>query len=68
MGSQQQIGKNLKKARIKAGYTQAQLAKKAGVSSNYYARLERGEDNASIETVEKLVKALEVKSSEVLPF
>jgi transcriptional regulator with XRE-family HTH domain len=68
MGSQQQIGKNLKKARTKAGYTQAILAKKAGISANYYARLERGEDNASVETVEKIVKALRIKSSEVLPF
>lgn len=44
-----QLGKNLKKAREKAGLTQVKLAEKADVHPNYYARIERGEANPSQE-------------------
>lgn len=43
MGSQAELGKNIKKARNKAGLTQAQVAEKAGIHTNYFARVERGE-------------------------
>ena len=36
--------------------------------NNYYARIERGEENPSYEVLEKIIKALKVKSSEVFPF
>lgn len=68
MNSQQQIGKNLKKARNKAGLTQAQVAEKADIHVNYYARLERGEENPSVEVLQSVAKALKVKSSDLLPF
>lgn len=68
MGSQDQLGKNIKKARIKAKLTQAEVAQKADVHVNYYARIERGEVNPSIEILENIAKALKVKSSEILPF
>jgi len=63
-----QLGKNLKKARLKAGFTQKQVAVKADIHVNYYARVERGEENPSFEALEKIIKALGVKSSKVLPF
>lgn len=68
MGTQEKFGQNLKKARIKANLTQEELADRAGLHKNYYARVERGEENPSYETIEKIVKALKVKSSAVLPF
>ena len=68
MGSQNQLGKNIKKARQKAGLTQAQLAQKAGIHVNYYARVERGEVNPSVDIVKNIAKALKVKSSDILPF
>lgn len=68
MGSQQKFGQNLKIARKKANLTQQQIADKAKVHVNYYARIERGGENPSYEALEKIVKALGVKSSEVLPF
>lgn len=68
MGSQIQFGKNIKKARAAAGMTQKQVAEKAGLHVNYIARIERGEENPSYEAIEKIIKALKVKSSEVLPF
>ena len=66
--SQIQFGKNIKIARSEAGLTQKQVADKAGIHVNYYARIERGEENPSFKALEKIIKALEVKSSKVLPF
>lgn len=68
MGSQIQLGKNIKKARLKTDLTQAEVAEKAEIHVNYFARIERGEENPSIDIVEKIAKALKVKSSEILPF
>lgn len=68
MGSQQQIGKNIKKAREKAGLTQEQVAEKAGVHVSYYSRIERGVVNPSIEVIENIARVLKVKSSDILPF
>lgn len=63
-----QIADNLKKFRQRKSLTQAELAKKAGINSNYYAKIERGELRPSIETLEKIIKALGVKSSDIFPF
>ncbi|MFH1958729.1 MAG: helix-turn-helix transcriptional regulator [Patescibacteria group bacterium] len=68
MGSQKQFGKNIKIARSKIGLTQKQIAKKAKISTNYYARVERGEVNPSIDVFEDIVKALKVKSSKIINF
>jgi transcriptional regulator with XRE-family HTH domain len=62
------IAKNLKIARLQKRLTQDEVASKAGVSTNYYARLERAELKPSVEYLEKIVKALGVKSSDILPF
>jgi len=68
MSSQEEIGRKIKKARLKAEMTQADVAEKADIHVNYFARIERGEENPSIEIIEKIAKALKVKSSEILPF
>ena len=68
MGSQIKFGQNIRIARSKTGLTQKQVADKAKMHVNYYARIERGEENPSYEALEKIIKALEIKSSEVLPF
>ena len=64
----QNIGKKLKTARLKLHITQADVASKADVSVNYYARIERDEENPTIETLKRVVKALKLKSSDVLSF
>lgn len=68
MGSQEKLGKNIKKARKKAKLTQEQLAEKTGVHVSYISRIERGVVNPSTEVIENIVKALKVKSSDILPF
>lgn len=62
------IGKNLKKIRKEKQLTQVELAEKAKISSNYYARIERDEENPSLEVLKDIAKALKVKSSEILDF
>ena len=64
----QKIGKRLKAARVKLHLTQADVATKAGISINYYARIERNEENPTLETLERVLKPLKLKSSEVLSF
>lgn len=64
----QKIGKNLKKARLNTKMTQKQVAEKAGINTNFYARIERDEENPSLEVLKNLAKILKVKSSDILPF
>lgn len=62
------IGRKLREAREKQHLTQVEVAEKADISTNHYAQIERGEANASIETLENILKALNIKSSKILPF
>ena len=64
----QKIGNKLRIARKKLKLKQSEVAKKAEISMNYYARIERDEENPTLETVEKIFKALKVKSTDILPF
>ncbi len=69
MGSKEQIGKSLKKARKSLELTQAQLAEKIGISSNYYSMIERGEkENPGSKVMSEIAKVLKLKPSDVLPF
>lgn len=68
MGTSKQIGSKIKEIREKSQLTQAQVAEKANIHVNYFARLERGEVNPSAEILKSIAKALNVKSSEILPF
>lgn len=62
------IGQKLQAARLRKDLTQAEVAKNTGTNTNYYAKLERGEAPPSLNMLEKIVKALGVHSSDVLPF
>lgn len=68
MNDHPKIGKKLKEARKKLGMSQVEVARKAGISVNYYARIERDEENPTLGTIERMVKVLKVKSADVLPF
>lgn len=56
----------LRKARLAKGLTQADVAKKAGISENHYAQIERGEKNPSVTTFENIIDAIGVSSAEIL--
>ncbi len=68
MGSQKKFGKNIRITRNKTKLTQQQVADKAGIHVNYYARIERGEENPSMKTLKTICKVLKVKSSDILDF
>lgn len=59
-------GKNIKKLREKAKLTQADVAKKAEISVNYFAVIERGEVATSPDNLLKISKALKVDISEII--
>jgi len=56
----------LKRLREQRGLTQEQLAKRAGVSHGYIARLEIGMHDPSLSTLSKLAKALKVSVAELV--
>ncbi|HUD07509.1 MAG TPA: helix-turn-helix transcriptional regulator [Candidatus Saccharimonadales bacterium] len=62
------ISKALKDMRQDKRMTQLQVAKKAGINVNYYAKLEQAVSTPSIKMLKKVVVALGVHSSDVLPF
>lgn len=64
----QNIGKKLKMARKRLNLKQSGVAEKAGISVNYYARIERDEENTTLDTLKKICQALKVKSTDILPF
>jgi transcriptional regulator with XRE-family HTH domain len=62
------IGENIQEIRQRLKMTQSEIATRAGLSTNYFARIERGDATPSIDALEEIVNALKVKSSEILPF
>lgn len=66
--TQQKIGKNLREIRDRRHLSQEEAANAAGISITYYAGIERGEENPTINVIQNICKALKIKSSEILPF
>ena len=54
------IAKQLKEARAKARLTQAQVAEKSDITTNYYAMIERAEANANSDILGRIAKALKI--------
>jgi transcriptional regulator with XRE-family HTH domain len=61
----EQVGKRIKELRLKAGFTQAEIAKKAKLNINYFAVIERGEVTTSSEKLKKISDALGVDVSKI---
>ena len=62
------VGKRIKELRNKLGISQEELAFRSEIHRTYIASLEVGKRNVSIETLEKVVKALDVSMSEFFKF
>lgn len=54
------LGKNLRAARKKLGLTQEDVAQRSGVQAGEISRIERGQRDPQISTVEKLADAVEL--------
>ncbi len=57
-----ELGERLRTIRERARLTQAEVASQAGVDHNYYARIERGMANPSLEKLYRIMKVLKIKS------
>lgn len=57
------IGKKIKIARLKAEYTQEQLAEKLSLSTRYISQLERGIVFGSASTIISVCKALDINAN-----
>ena len=62
-----EFGRRLKLIRARVGLTQEGLARAADVSLSTVAKLERGEVDPSWNSVQRLAKALGVKTEGLLP-
>ena len=57
------IGQRIRNYRTKAGFSQEKLAELSGCHPTYIGQLERGEKNATIESIDKIATALNVPMS-----
>ncbi|MBW4079921.1 helix-turn-helix domain-containing protein [Paenibacillus sp. S150] len=60
MNVAKQIGEKVRHYRNLKGLTQEQLAEVVGTYGTYIGRLERGEQNVQLETLEKIADALQI--------
>ncbi len=59
------FGKTIRTLREAHGYSQEELAERAGLHRNYVGGIERGERNVALENILKLAKALAVAPGEL---
>jgi len=60
------LGKNLLAARKKLGLTQEQVSERSGVQAGEVSRIERGQRDPQVSTVEKLAAAVELPPGRLL--
>ena len=59
------IGQRIRNYRTQKGLSQEKLAELAGCHPTYIGQLERGEKNATLESVEKIASAMDIPLSEL---
>jgi transcriptional regulator with XRE-family HTH domain len=57
---------NVRRRRLELSLSQEELAERAGVHRTYVGMLERGEKNVTIYNIERLARALDLESWELL--
>lgn len=60
------FSQNLKYYRISKNYSQTELAETINLTDKYISDLERAKFSPSLETIEHIAKALEIKPSQLL--
>lgn len=58
------FGKKVRSQRTSLGLSQEELASRAGVHRTYIGMIERAEKNITLENIEKVAKALNLKLSD----
>jgi transcriptional regulator with XRE-family HTH domain len=59
------FGRALRALREERGYSQEELAERAGLHRNYVGGVERGERNVALENIVKLAGALSVRARDL---
>jgi transcriptional regulator with XRE-family HTH domain len=59
------FGHNVRKARLKLGFTQEELAEKCGLDFRQIGFIERGESNPTLLTIHKISRGLNGKGQEL---
>ncbi len=60
----EKFGEQVRKERHQKGFSQEELAARAGVHRTYIGMIERAEKNITLENIEKVIKALGLKISD----
>ncbi|MDD3435590.1 MAG: helix-turn-helix transcriptional regulator [Candidatus Gastranaerophilales bacterium] len=68
MNTQQKFGKRIKIERIMRDWTIEKLAEEAGLGTSTIGQVENGSSSPTLDTIEKLAKALDFKIHELLIF
>jgi transcriptional regulator with XRE-family HTH domain len=61
-----EVGEKVRVAREKARLTQKEVATLAGINPSYYAQIERGEVNTSIDKLQDIAEVLKIKTLDIL--
>jgi transcriptional regulator with XRE-family HTH domain len=64
--SAKRLGMKLKELRTQQGMSQTAMAKKVRVTQAYIAMLEKGQENPTLDVLERLAKALKVTVAELV--
>ncbi|MBD2862482.1 helix-turn-helix domain-containing protein [Paenibacillus oceani] len=62
------VGERIRAIRKARGLTQQQLAERSNLDDAYIGSMERGERNFSVDTLEKVISALEIQPMELFYF
>ena len=68
MGIAQTIGQRIRNYRLQNKLSQEELAERAGCHHTYIGQIERGEKNASRESIDKIASALGISLSKLFEF
>lgn len=60
--ARKELDEKLRQARIVVKMTQQEVASAAGVHINFYARVERGEENPSFDKFRSIMKVLDIET------
>lgn len=64
MDNRDLVAWNLRKLRVAKGISQEKLGLEAGIARTYVSRLERGEENPTVGLLDRLAKALSVRTTD----
>jgi len=62
------VGDRIRVLRTEKGFSQEELAHRAGVSTSHIGKLERGQKNPSLSSIEKITKALEITLEDLFKY